>query len=292
MSDLERVWEDCLEKIEQGGATRDDCLARYPQHAAELRRMFAAADALARGNQLRPSAAFQAEARARLIEHMRAHPRARPSRRAVPVYRLAFAMALLLLLVVSGGTGLAQAAMPGDWLYDLKIASEQVWRAATPDPLSADLAIANRRVDEMTRVAGNPRAETIAREGYARALANLAAQMESSSREQVLRELMAQEDVLNRSGLTVPELNRLLSAPNPSPTLPLPTPALPRATLTRRPEQPTVAATPTAPPILLPDATIAITVPVPSMLPTSPPPITTPLALPTLIPPVPTLSLP
>ena len=124
-ADLATALEDCLERLAEG-ETLDACLARYPQHANELRACLGTAARLEKGSQLRPTPAFKAHARTRLTTHMAAHPRRLkirvPQRRSL-FPRLASRMALGLITLAVTTTALAQSALPGSTLYSWNLSS-------------------------------------------------------------------------------------------------------------------------------------------------------------------------
>lgn len=227
MAELEVALEDCLNRLAHGEATLEECLARYPQHAAPLRRLLATASRLEAGRAIQPAAAFKTRTRAQLLTHMRTHPRRRGWVWANPFARylgFAFSSALRVaasLTVIASfffatGTVLAQGALPGQALYGWKTTSEQVWRAVQPDPLTADLILSNRRVQEMLVVAGNHPAETLARQGYEQTLARMSAYDSPEARQQIAPGLLAQRDTLAQAGLPVAEVEQLLSSIDPA----------------------------------------------------------------------------
>lgn len=152
MSELDTVLEECLERIARGEMTAAQCLEAYPQHAQELRRLLSARQALQRGGDLEFDHRAKARGRARLSQHMRAHPRRRSSllSRLFPrPLRTAGALAGLLLAFLITGTAWAQTAAPGDLLYDWKLASEQALLAVTPDKGAAQRLLLERRSEEL-----------------------------------------------------------------------------------------------------------------------------------------------
>lgn len=223
MSRLEQVLEDCLDQLINGEATLEDCLALYPEHAAELRRLWATAGKLEQGRQVQPSPIFRARARPRLRAHMNAHPRGRPARwwrnllfsrlplvfgRALSV---ASTLAVMLCLFLATGTVLAQMARPGDALYSWRTASEQVWRTFHPDKLEANLTLANRHARDLTDVAGDPEAEQLAVQDYERTLAELSSYTNPDTQDIISEALIEQKDNLDRADLAVPALEELLT---------------------------------------------------------------------------------
>lgn len=224
MSKLEQVLEESLARLASGEASLEECLSRYPEHAAELRPLLTAATLLERGQEVRPAPVFKSRTRAELMAHMRTHPRQTQVKPWTPLFSRGFGFALgqvfnaasgvaaIVVLVLGTITVLAQTALPGDALYRWKVGSEQVWRAVHLDPFQTDLLLADRRVGELTSVAGNPEAEEIARQEYQQSLANLVTEYPSVDSQAVISAaLQEQQDSLAEAGVAVPELDRLLT---------------------------------------------------------------------------------
>ena len=228
MDNFDLILDDCLIQLSSGASTLDECLARHPKHAAQLKPLLQTASRLERGQEARPSPAFKARARARLTLHMQAHPRRKPV--FLPFLRVAFSMAVLVLAFLAAGTALAQGALPGELLYDWKLTSEQAWRATASDSLAVDLALSERRVDEMLAVSGDAAAYASALKGYQETLSRLTVHTDAESQARILPVLQSQQERLAQGGLSVPELDIQLvptSIPVPVvPELPLPVPTV------------------------------------------------------------------
>ena len=218
METFDLILDNCLDDLASGSAI-DECLARHPEHAAQLRSFLQTAARFERVRNVRPSPAFKVRARAKLTLHMQAYPR----RKSVfmPFLRLAMIMATLVLVFLSVGTALAQSALPGGLLYDWKRTSEELWRAAASDSLAVDLSLADRRVNEMISVTGDASAYVSALDGYLDVLARLAVQTDAESQARIVPVLESQQVRLTQAGLIVPELDLQL---NPEP---LPVPIVP-----------------------------------------------------------------
>src|SRR5512146_1090206 len=119
MDELENALDDCLQRLASGKTTLAQCLARYPQHANELRPMLEAALQVRRGKDVRPSGAVRDRTRTKLMKHIATHPRQPRTIRVVP--RLAFSLVGVVLALLMAGTAAAQGAMPGQALYGLKL---------------------------------------------------------------------------------------------------------------------------------------------------------------------------
>jgi hypothetical protein len=61
-NDLETILDTCLYQIEEEESNIDECLARYPEHAAQLMPLLAAATRLTRGREVVPDPAYRARA--------------------------------------------------------------------------------------------------------------------------------------------------------------------------------------------------------------------------------------
>lgn len=225
MSKLEQILEECFARLASGEASLEECLSRYPEHAAELRPLLTAATLLERGQEVRPTPVFKSRTRAELMAHMRTHPRQVPTRPWTPLFSRGFGFALgqafnaasglaaIVVLVLGTITVLAQTALPGDALYRWKVGSEQVWRAVHLDPFQTDLLLADRRASELTSVAGNPEAEEIARQEYQQSLATLISEYPTAdSQAAISAALQVQQNSLAQAGVSVPELDRLLTS--------------------------------------------------------------------------------
>ena len=77
MAKLEDVLDECLSRLRSGEATLEACIASYPEHADELRRLVTVANQVERGQNIHLSAAFKARLRAQVITYANAHPHKR-----------------------------------------------------------------------------------------------------------------------------------------------------------------------------------------------------------------------
>ncbi len=193
MSRSEDVLDECL----QGAAPSQWKAGCPPDQAAELRPLLHAAAEIGAARGIRPPESSKADGRARLTAYLLAHPH--PERRtagrahltaptATAILRrlsLGLVVAVALFLVV--GTTYAQSALPGQSLYSWKRASEDLWRAVSPNPLGVDLQVSQRRTNEMLAVSGNASAEQEAQQGYQAVLSNLSTLPEPDARRQVFQ---------------------------------------------------------------------------------------------------------
>ena len=222
MNEFELALDDCVRELTKGSSTLEQCLARYPQHSAQLKSLLDAGVRLQQGRELRPSAAFKESARAKLMDHAHAHPR-RPGKSHAPILlRMMVGIAALLILFLATGTAFAQDALPGGALYPWKLSSERAWRAISPDPVNVDLQIADRRADELIVVYQDQGREATALTGYHDALNRLEADNNAKGDARILQTLDTHHDRLTKAGITVPELDQIVERskttkqPNPS----------------------------------------------------------------------------
>jgi len=224
MDRLEVALEDCLERMAEGESMQA-CLSRYPEHSQELAPLLKAAEQVQAGGHIQPSMQFKTLARSRLVNHMRSHPRERkflPVRGWKPVWQGAVSLVVFLFAFLVAGTAYAQSAGPGGPMYGWKLASENVWLAISPDPVATDLALANRRAQEVQASMGAER--EIALQGYQQVLTRLADQSASSDQQRIVPVLTEQRHQLMDSGITVPGLDEYLSNPGGMPSEQKPTP--------------------------------------------------------------------
>jgi len=203
-NDLETILDTCLDQIANGESSIDGCLARYPEHAVQLKPLLSAATRLTRAREVMPNPAYKARARTQLSIYMQQNPQ---RKRVSPVFwRIAVGFATVLLLFVASGTTFAQQALPGDTLYDWKLTSEYVWRVTSTDQLGVDLTLSNRRMGELVVVSGDNARRARAVENYQKLLIRFNAEKDQRKRERILPVLRAQHEALIKAGILVPEL--------------------------------------------------------------------------------------
>ena len=221
MDEFELALDECLQQLGSGKSSLGQCLARYPQFAAELRPLLETALRLQRGRGARPSGPARDRARSRLTEYIQSHPRQPRNVRLVP--RLAFVVVALALAVLFAGTAFAQNALPGETLYRFKISSERVWRAASPDPVAVDITLADRRANEILTIAGkgsrdegNPRgreeAEAAGVAAYNDVLDRLSTESKGHEDTAILNVLEAHQKKFEHAGVRVPRLDEFVAA--------------------------------------------------------------------------------
>lgn len=206
MVDLDFILEDCLTRLAQG-ETLQACLERYPEQAAELQPLLAAAALLEAESHLNPSPAFKMRARAQLRDHMQAHPRQHShlSPHLSPAFRFGLSAIAVLFAFSTMGMALAQFALPGDMLYSWKLASEQGWRAISPDPVGVDLSRGNRRIDEALALSDRSGAQSVALHGYQKVVVDLTQYHDMAVQDRIAEGLKIQQDRLKDAGLELPD---------------------------------------------------------------------------------------
>lgn len=180
MSRKEDILAQCIDEIEAGKSTLEDCLSRYPELRHELQPLLQIAQRL-QSPKVTPSLEYKLEARSRLFEAMRSSPVPVESRRLVGAGWLRtlilarrpglVAVAILLLAIISGSTVYAsQRSLPDDSLYVVKKGVENIQLALTPGSEARAVLrsqLAQRRVEEvialsnLRRIIGDPSLQAI-----------------------------------------------------------------------------------------------------------------------------------
>jgi hypothetical protein len=231
MTEFERALQECLHDLEQGHSSLDECLLRYPKHAQQLEPILLTSAYLQRGREARPSAAFKARVRSNLVKQMYAHPR-KPARSNFMLMRLAVSLAAVLLTSLVAGTAYAQGVLPGNAFYPWKLTSENAWRAISPDPIATDIAIAERRADELIAVRNDPTLYSQALKAYLEVVDRLKSEVDTGNEAHVLALLDSQVEELNQSGIALPQTDQSVVPPSEEPTLtPISTSTLPSSPL-------------------------------------------------------------
>ena len=206
-----RILEECLMRIVKGTFTLDECLLFYPEYATQLSPLLETALLLNLGHDVEPLPTFTAYTHSALTQYICSHPRQR--RIVLPVIqRTALTFAVLAAALLVTGTAKAQSALPGETFYPWKRASEQVWRAVSPDPVATDVTIAERRLHEWIAVAKDPSRSGGAKTAYLESLTRLRSGNNNNVETiaLILPSLQSQQITLNTAGLAAPELNSYL----------------------------------------------------------------------------------
>lgn len=159
--ELNEILDNCLEKILVKGEALKDCLKSYPKQADELEPLLKTALATHKVSlAIKPDPQFRAQAKQRFLKEAgdTGEKRSRPSfsffkpRWATAVVSISLA----ILLAFSGMVVVAGGSMPGDALYSVKLAMEQVMLTfAFSDEAKAEtyIKLADRRVEEIIYLA-------------------------------------------------------------------------------------------------------------------------------------------
>ena len=203
-NDLETILDTCLYQIEEGESSIDECLARYPDHAAQLQPLLLAATKLARGREVMPDPSYRLRARSQLNVYMQQNPQRK--RVSSVFWRFSIAFATVMMLFLASGTAFAQQALPGDALYNWKLTSEHIWRYTYGDQLGYDITLSNRRMKELLVVSGDEARRASAIQNYERLLIKFRNTEDADDRARILPVLRAQHAALLEAGVLVPEL--------------------------------------------------------------------------------------
>ena len=201
---LALVLNECLSAILSENASLNDCLARYPYHAEQLKLLLVAASKINRHKTLEPTQAFRNQARHELMKYISSH-----EYKSVPVYRFALILASLVIGFLTTGTALAQGALPGDRLYEWKLASERAWRWTATDHVSVDIKLAERRSREVLAVSGDPERSLRAHQEYQNAEMVLISEIVPENKARITSVIQTQRESLEKSGITLTPVDEI-----------------------------------------------------------------------------------
>ncbi|MBE0431618.1 MAG: hypothetical protein IBX67_07305 [Dehalococcoidia bacterium] len=198
MKRFEDILTECIEDVKAGRSSIDDCLDRHPSVRERLEPLLRIALEIRGVPDVKPSPAFKVRARVRFMEQIR-HRQAvsrwpwfryngqislSPHRRFSMVH-IIVAIALALSALAGGTAYAAQASLPGDPLYSVKLGTEQAGMLLTGDDSTRAeraLSLAERRVREMVTLSERGRSQDLglAVEKYEYALNTALARMEAA----------------------------------------------------------------------------------------------------------------
>jgi anti-sigma-K factor RskA len=160
--DFDSLLDRCLADTTAGRETIDACLRRYPTQAARLAVLLKTAErAQAASLAISLPADKRLALESRLLRRagqLRSRPAPRAAAPRVPFWRRGFALAVASLVVIVALLGSAVSAsassLPGDILYPVKRAAEQVRLALTVEQQQADLHLqfARQRLQELQQL--------------------------------------------------------------------------------------------------------------------------------------------
>ncbi len=292
MTSFQYILEECLTALSNDTATVDECLARYPQYAEQLKPLLGTIRYLKLGRSVKPSLAFKSYSRVHLTQHLHFNPRR--SQWSQFFWRITTTFAVLMATLLVTGTVHAQTVLPGDNFYSWKRASEEVWRALSINSINADIALSERRLNEWVAVADDPKLSAEAMLDYFEELDRLKQKETVETHSFIAPIIRTHHEILDDAGLPGADLVEsyvaLLVTPLPAATntqvfitntsnptftsLPQPTSTLkpdPTSTATELPPTVTVTYEPTATPTYVPTMTPTN---VPTLTPTSVPTLT------------------
>jgi hypothetical protein len=189
-SEFDDILDECLERLLAKGETLEQCLASYPEQAAELKPMLETTLAAKQASAIEPRPEFRARARYQFRSALQAMGSKRRPFLLGWQPRWAAVVAIVLVLLLAGGSTVAAASssMPDESLYPVKIASEQARLALTPSSMGkAELYanLADKRIAEIVYVAnkGDARQVELATQRLRNYLARIAS-LASAQREE------------------------------------------------------------------------------------------------------------
>jgi hypothetical protein len=206
-NELALVLDEYLTMILVENTSFDDCLTRYPEYAPQLKLLLAAAMQINRFRTMEPSHLYKNRARGELLDYIRSH-----AHKPVQAYRFALILASLVIGFLTTGTALAQGALPGDRLYDWKLASERAWRLTANDPVGVDIKLAERRSREVLAVTGDPERSLRAHQEYKNAEDVLISEIVPENEDRITSVIQTQRKSLEQSGINLPPFDEIMPA--------------------------------------------------------------------------------
>ena len=163
--EFENILDECLERILSRGETVEQCLARYPGQAEELKPLLETVVAAKQATSIQPRSEFREKARYEFQAAIRLTQgeKARGFFSWMPQW--ATVVAVILIVLVAGGGGTVAAAgdsMPDEPLYQVKLATERVRLAFTPSSLGKVelyVKLADERIAEIAEMVDRGKAE-------------------------------------------------------------------------------------------------------------------------------------
>jgi len=191
------ILSDCTERLLQGESV-EQCLARYPEQSPELEPLLRVALAARKtSSAVEPRPEFKARVRHEVQSQLRskarkAEPKRTPALHWVPRWAAVAACVAVMFVFLAGGTVAASSgSVPGDTLYPVKTATEQVQMKLTFSKTAKaklQARFAERRAKEMARLAEKGRTANLAAlatrfEAHLAKIEQLAAQIEATDPE-------------------------------------------------------------------------------------------------------------
>jgi hypothetical protein len=164
--EFNNILEECLERVLIKGETVEQCLAAYPEHAAELEPLLQTALVAKEASAIKPRPEFRGRASYQFQQAIR-EMEAKKSRSFFsrqPQWATAIIVVIVLLLAGGGTVAAAGNSLPGETLYQVKLATEAVRLTLTPSALGkAELYVklADKRVAEIIEMADKGEVEQV-----------------------------------------------------------------------------------------------------------------------------------
>jgi hypothetical protein len=162
---FENILDECLERMRQG-ESMEQCLARYPEQAAELAPLLRVATASQRASSaVKPRPDFKARARYKIQSNLHDKERKTEPKKAsfmgwMPRWAVAVvsvvSVVLIFLVAGTGTVAASTSSMPDDTLYPVKLATERVRLGLTRGDIKkarVNVRLADRRVKEIVYLA-------------------------------------------------------------------------------------------------------------------------------------------
>jgi len=166
--EFDNILDECLERVLIKGETIEQCLASYPEQAAELEPLLKTALVTKKASAIKPRPEFRERAR---YQFRSALLEMEPEKGRhffgwQPRWATAVIVVIVLLLASGGTVAAAGNSMPDEPLYQVKLATEAVRLALTPSALSKAELYANlvdKRVTEIVNMADKGKPEQVER---------------------------------------------------------------------------------------------------------------------------------
>jgi len=177
---FEDILVQCIEDIKAGRRSIEDCLDKYPSVRGQLEPLLKIALVIPEPRDVKPSSAFKLKARVWLMDQIHGRQAVKKgswlrhegqTKPVLYIKRFSTSMAGVILAVVLavsalgvGTTYASQSSLPGDTLYPLKLAAEQVGMVLSPDGaarVERALSFANKRMREMEALARKGRSQDL-----------------------------------------------------------------------------------------------------------------------------------
>jgi hypothetical protein len=156
--EFNNILDECLERVLTKGETIEQCLAGYPEYAAELEPLLQTALEAKEATAIKPRPEFRERASYQFRSAIR-EAESRGSRGLFgwqPRWVTAVIVVIVLLLAGSGAVVASSDSLPDEVLYPVKLATEKVRLALTPSALGKTelyVRLADKRVDEIIKMA-------------------------------------------------------------------------------------------------------------------------------------------